>query len=148
MSMTAATLTKITRLLALLARVAAAWWGVRWLLARDPGGTNGFASYGAGKDLWIERVGPGGMRFSVDAAPAIYRLDMLPEGAHSQRVFASYGAALRYAREHNLPGMPSASLVLATCSASDFRLQAALEMRLVADDQQRLEQAAKPPVGQ
>jgi len=124
---------RLTIITVLLALVAAGWWGLRWFLAQDPGGSNGYSFFGGGKNLWIERVGPDGTRYTVDAAPAIYRLEMLPEDAHSRRVFTSYGAALRYAREHDLPGMPSASLVLATCSASDFRLQAALEMTLDAD---------------
>jgi len=75
------------------------------------------------------------VHYAVDAGPAVFRLEMLPEDEHSQRVFTSYGAALRYAREHKLPSMPSASLVLATCSASDLRLQAALEMALDGDPQ-------------
>jgi hypothetical protein len=132
MSKTTAKLTKFTIVLALS---AAGWWGVRWFLERDKGGENGIAWLVPFKDMRIERAGPGGVRYSVDANRAVYRLEMLPEDGHSQHVFTSYGAALRYARERNLPGLPSASLVLATCSASDFRMQAALEMALDADPQ-------------
>ena len=108
-----------------------------WLyqtISRDPGGTiSGLAAVTSMRNLSHDRTSPGGVRYSVDTALASYRLEMRPEDAHSQRVFASYGAALRYAREHQLPSIPSASLVLATCTATDFRLHAALELALDCD---------------
>lgn len=113
--------------------VAGGWW-LYQIINRDPGGTiSGLAAVTSMRNLSHERTSPGGVRYSVDTALASYRLEMRPEDAHSQRVFASYGAALHYAREHQLPSIPSASLVLATCTATDFRLHAALELALDCD---------------
>ena len=113
--------------------VAGGWWFYHDL-ARDDGGTiSGLAALSSMRSLSHDRTGPGGIHYSVDTALASYRLKMRPEDAHSRRVFASYGAALCYAREHRLPSIPSASLVLASCTATDFRLHAALELALDAD---------------
>ena len=113
--------------------VVGGWW-LYQIINRDPGGTiSGLAAVTSMRNLSHERTSPGGVRYSVDTALASYRLEMRPEDSHSQRVFASYGAALRYAREQQLPSIPSASLVLATCTATDFRLHAALELALDRD---------------
>ncbi|MCX6878571.1 MAG: HEAT repeat domain-containing protein [Verrucomicrobia bacterium] len=113
--------------------VAGGWW-VYQNIARDGGGTiSGLAVLTSSRSLSHDRTGPGGVRYSVDTALASYRLAMRPEDAHSRRVFASYGAALRHAREHQLPSIPSTSLVLATCAATDYRLHAALELALDRD---------------
>jgi len=80
-----------------------------------------------------QRTAPDGTRYSVDTTLASYRLEMLPEDEHSRHVFSSYSGALRYAREHRLPTIPSTPLVLASCTATDHRLQATLELALDAD---------------
>lgn len=76
------------------------------------------------------RSAPDGYSFTVDTTGASYRLEMGPPDRHSQQVFPSYAAAIRHARDHQLPTIPSTPLVLATCAAIDTRLHAALELAL------------------
>jgi hypothetical protein len=76
------------------------------------------------------RSAPDGSSFTVDTAGASYRLEMGPADNHSSWVFPSYAAAIRHARDHQLPTIPSTPLVLATCAALDTRLHAALELAL------------------
>jgi hypothetical protein len=76
------------------------------------------------------RNAPDGSHFTVDTTGASYRLEMGPLDRHSERVFPSYAAAIRHARDHQLPTIPSTPLVLATCAAIDTRLHAALELEL------------------
>jgi hypothetical protein len=76
------------------------------------------------------RSAPDGSSFTVDTAGASYRLEMGPKDNHSSRVFPSYAAAIRHARDHQLPTIPSTPMVLATCAAIDTRLHAALELAL------------------
>jgi hypothetical protein len=78
----------------------------------------------------VTRNAPDGRSFTVDTTGASYRLEMGPPDPHSQQIFPSYSAAIRHAREHQLPTIPSTSLVLATCAAIDTRLHAALELAL------------------
>jgi hypothetical protein len=84
----------------------------------------------------IERHAPDGSVFTVDPGPATFALDLGPEDTASQQVFPDYASALRYAHEHGLPTIPSVSLVLAACRATDDRLQIAVETDLdrAADD--------------
>ena len=78
----------------------------------------------------ITRSAPDGSRFTVDTTGASYRLEMGPLDRHSRRIFPSYAAAIRHARDHQLPTIPSTPLVLASCAALDIRLHAALELAL------------------
>ena len=126
----------IKRLL-LLALVAAAgwgvWWGVKWWRELNGPIEGAMSPYAAGTPIFLERTTPAGERFTVDTDPAAYRLEVLPEDGHARQVFASYGAALRYARGHKLPTLPSVSLILSSCASADYRLQAALETALDSD---------------
>ena len=125
---------KFTKIVFLLALVVAGGWGVHWFIkCGNDGGEGLFYVNSHDRSLVIHRTGPSGVRYEMYMAEAVYRLEMQPEDEHSQRVFPSYAEALRYGRKHQLRTMPSVSLVLASCSASDFRLQAALETALDAD---------------
>ena len=88
-----------------------------------------------GKRHSIERVAPDGTRYTVDSRDAIYRLTTSAEDEHSQHIFTNYASALRYAREHHLPSIPSVSLVQTTCRAADEQFQIALERALFDDPQ-------------
>jgi HEAT repeats len=88
-----------------------------------------FTGGNRGKSV-ITRSSPDGSSFTVDTTGASYRLEMGPPDNHSSRVFPSYAAAIRHARDHQLPTIPSTPLVLATCASIDTRLHAALELAL------------------
>jgi hypothetical protein len=122
-------------MLILIAVIAA--WGWKPLLNhanRRPDGTisglDRFYLPQTGNPSLCEYATPDGIRYTVDTTAAAYRLSMRPEDAHSRRVFPTYGAAIRYAREHGLPGIPSTPMILTTCAAADTRLQTALELAL------------------
>lgn len=126
---------RIAKYLLPIAAIAGAWWFYRELeRSGDDGTISGLAALFPSSGLSLcERTAADGTRYQVNTALASYRLEMRPEDSHSRRVFPSYGAALRYARQHRLPSIPSAPLVLATCAATDTRLQSALELALDDD---------------
>ena len=103
-------------------------WGV-WYFFQHPldGAQAGIGFAPAAPKL--PRTAPDGTTYSVGAGPAVYGLEMAPEDDHTQKVFPSYAAALRYARAQGLSTMPSTPLVLATARALDTRLQIAVEIQ-------------------
>ena len=105
------------------------WYLWRWLRAEDPGARVHILLQN-GKVRDIERIGANGIHYTLNPSEADFRLGMRGEDEHSRKVFASYAEALRYARERHLACIPSVPLVMATCRASDTRVQVALEKML------------------
>ena len=119
----------------LVAMVVACGWGLHWFLQLKIAGTHIDVPFQAARSMAIERLGPGGIRYSVNAGEAVFRLESLAGDDASRKVFPNYADAMRYAREHQLASIPSVPLVLTTCRSGDARMQAALE-KLLDDDAQ------------
>jgi hypothetical protein len=102
-------------------------WGVYYFLSQPIMGAHVFTGFDGIATPPIDRKTSDGTPYKLYPGRAIIGCDVLPDDAHSQRVFPSHGAAMLYAREHGLPTVPSVSSVLAACRVADARLQIALE---------------------
>ncbi len=102
-------------------------WSVYEFLSHPIMGAHVFTGFDQLATPPIERQAPDGTPYKLYAGRAIIGCAVRPDDAHSQRVFPSHGAAMQYAREHELPTVPSVSTILASCRVADARLQIALE---------------------
>lgn len=124
-----------SRILGACAAILLAWW-LHGIVNSPLPGAHVFTPFDNVR-LPLQRTTPDGTAYKVDPGRAVFALDMADEDAASRRVFPSYAAALRHARELGLPTMPSVPLVLAAGRALEARLQMALERRLELGDDGR-----------
>ena len=90
----------------------------------DPGAF----SFDAAFDL--EKVAPGGTKYTVNNSIATFDLDVADDDRHCRTLFRSYAAALAYCRDAGLPTLPSVHLVQGKCKQFDDGLTAALELAI------------------
>lgn len=117
-------------LMIILMIVTVVGWNVYAFFSHPLPGATVVSVFGRSGARPLERRSPDGIAFAVDPGPAVFALDLGSEDAHSRQVFPDYASALRYAHAHDLPTIPSVSVVLAACRVTDDRLQIALEKEL------------------
>ena len=124
---------RLARWLVVLAVLSGLGYFIWLLFTHEPGGAHTGASFPILKENILTHKTAEGRAYTVDASQASVGLRMAQEDQHAQRIFSSYAAALRYAREQKLASIPSVSLVLAANRPADARLLATLEAHLSDD---------------
>ncbi|MGB8354933.1 MAG: HEAT repeat domain-containing protein [Chthoniobacteraceae bacterium] len=77
--------------------------------------------------LVLHKTGPGGISYTVNNALATFRLDVAKPDKNCERIFPSYAAALKFAKDGGLPTTASVQMIHGKCKQFDDDLCATLE---------------------
>jgi nitrogen fixation-related uncharacterized protein len=85
------------------------------------------SSFKSDRSLILHRTSPGGISYTINNAYATFSLDVARQDKNCDRLFPNYAAALKFAKDAQLPSIPSVQLIHGKCKQFDDDLCATLE---------------------